>query len=59
MNIHMKIYNLYSSCSQLFIHEGLVIRVMVKDLVRTRDYTTKFTVIKTTLNAVALKMQVK
>jgi hypothetical protein len=35
------------------------LRIMAKDLVRTRNYTTRFIVMKTHLNAVALKMQVK
>lgn len=34
------------------------VKIMAKDLVRTRQYTTKFIEMKTHLNAVSLKLQV-
>lgn len=34
------------------------VKVMAKDLVRTRNYITRFITMKTHLNAVSLKMQV-
>ena len=35
------------------------VKVMAKDLVRTRNYITRFIEMKTHLNAVGLKMQVR
>ena len=39
------------------VNQGPV-RIMAKDLVRTRNYVTRFIEMKTHLNAVSLKMQV-